>query len=103
QSFDTTVDHDRRYYAEVNAGTLKIADVNLDNGRPTQPGEYRLADETYGKLLGKLAAKHFQNVTPELKANLLAFYTYMDITPKAKVQAPLDALRALSPSKVSTF
>ncbi|MCU1257304.1 MAG: hypothetical protein JWO80_189 [Bryobacterales bacterium] len=103
QSFDTTVDHDRGYYAEVNAGTLKIADVNLDTGRPTQPGEYRLADETYGKLLGKLAAKHFQNVTPELKANILAFYTYMDITPKAKVQAPLEALRALSPSKVSTF
>jgi hypothetical protein len=103
QSFDTTIDHDRQYYAEVNAGTLKIADTDLDTGRPTQPGEYRLADETYGKLLGKLAEKHFQNVTPELKANILAFYTYMDITPKAKVQAPLDALRALSPSKVSTF
>lgn len=94
QSFDSTVEHDRQYYSALKTGTLKIADTDLDTGKPTQPGEYPLADQTYAKLLEKLAAKHFQNVTPELRANILAFYVYMDITDKAKVEGPLDALRA---------
>jgi hypothetical protein len=94
QSYDSTVDHDRRYYAELDSGTLKISDTDLDTGKATQPGEYPLADQAYAKLLEKLAAKHFQNVTPELRANILAFYVYMDITDKAKVEGPLEALRA---------
>jgi hypothetical protein len=93
QSYDSTVDHDRRYYADLNSGTLKISDTDLDTGKATQPGEYPLADQAYAKLLEKLAAKQFKNVTPELKANILAFYVYMDISDKAKVEGPLETLR----------
>jgi hypothetical protein len=94
QSFDNTVDHDREYYAEVAAGKLKIADTDLDTGKPTKAGEYGLADRTYGKLLEELARKHFQSVTPELRTNILAFYSTTSKAESVKAQPALDELKA---------
>jgi hypothetical protein len=36
--------------------------------------EYKLADRTYAGLVEKLAARKFDLVTPELQANIVAFY-----------------------------
>ena len=47
---------------------------DFDTGKSTKPGEYRLADETYPKLVDKLWARHFDFVTPKLQANIVAFY-----------------------------
>ncbi len=92
QSFDTTLDHDRDYYAAVGQGRLAITDTDLDTGKPTRAGEYALADKAYAQLLQKLAAKKFTTITPELKANILAFYSTMKPAERAKVQPDLDAL-----------
>jgi hypothetical protein len=96
QSFNRTVDLYRALLKSQTAGQLTLANTDFDTGRPTQPGEYSLADETYAKLLRDLAKQSFQGVTPELRANLLAFYT----NPKppvtdAKTLAALEQLRAL--------
>ncbi len=47
---------------------------DLDTGKPTQFGEYQLADETYAQLLHRLAAKKFAGLTPGLQRNILSFY-----------------------------
>ena len=54
---------------------LDLRDVNSDTGAATQPGEYHLADKTYSKLLRQLAKDDFACVTPELRENILAFYS----------------------------
>jgi hypothetical protein len=52
-----------------------LKDLNADTGAVTQPGEYVLADKAYSKLLRQLAEDHFACVTPELRANILGFYS----------------------------
>jgi len=37
--------------AALRAGRLNLANVNLDTGRPSKPGDYELADETRAELL----------------------------------------------------
>ena len=96
QSFNRTVDLYRALLKSQTAGQLTLANTDFDTGRPTQPGEYSLADETYAKLLRDLAKQSFQGVTPELRANLLAFYTNpMPPVTDAKTLAALEQLRAL--------
>lgn len=74
KSFETTVERDREYYAEVKGRNLNIPDTDLDTGGAAHAGEYPLADKTYAQLLMKLEEKHFATVTPDLRANILAFY-----------------------------
>ena len=52
-----------------------MPNVDFDTGKPTKPDEYQLADQTYAKLVQKLADRKFDLVSPELQANLLAFYS----------------------------
>ena len=42
--------------------------MDFDTGNPTGPGEYRLTDETYAKLLDKLAKEKFGGMLPDLRA-----------------------------------
>ena len=64
----------QKLIADAENGTLKLENLNFDTGRLTRPAEYRLADATYAKLLEKLEKDHFRGVTPELRADILAFY-----------------------------
>ena len=72
-------------------------------------GEYSLTDETYAKLLGQLAKSKFDHTTPELRDNVLQFYsdvsasiqTKDDKVPLTSVLAWLDQLRAATPVPVS--
>jgi hypothetical protein len=54
---------------------LDLKDLNADTGAATKPGKYALADKTYLKLLRQLSKDHFACVTPELRANILGFYS----------------------------
>ena len=94
-SFDAAVARDQRAYGGVVKGTLKIANMDLDTGKPTKYGEYQLADKTYDDLLKKLAGKKFAGVTQELRANILAFYA--GASGPVRVQVQLDALKAYRP------
>jgi hypothetical protein len=74
ESFNATLKAYRTSLAQASNGTLNLQNKDFDTGEPTRAGEYKLADETYAKLLEKLAAKEFEGVTPELRQNILAFY-----------------------------
>jgi hypothetical protein len=77
--FLTSMDMSLNCYAElldqVCKGTLLLENINLDTGVPTRPGDYRLADEAYDRLLNELAKNEFRHVTIELQANILSFYS----------------------------
>jgi len=75
KSVNDTVD---RYKACLRAldskDNLALVNRDFDTGKITQSGEYSLADETYGKLLDKLADTKFVAVSPSLRKNILSFY-----------------------------
>ena len=74
KSVNATLDQYRANVAGLKAGKLDLPNMDFDTGKRTQPGEYRLTDEAYGKLLDKLTAAKFAGATPELRNNILAFY-----------------------------
>lgn len=99
QSVNETLDQYRALLADHARGALKLPSVNIDTGDPVKPGTYRLADEAYATILDKLEGKP---VPPELRADLLTFYsdlsapfaTKQDPKTWQKVLKLLDALKA---------
>ena len=102
ESFDASVTSDRQSFAQAKTGTLQIPNRDLDTGNPVRPGEYMLTDKTYDKLLTMLAKKDFADVTPELRANILGFYTRMKTPDVHGVDAQLSTLKALPDSGSAT-
>jgi len=66
-TYDTKLD-------AVEALNYGLPNIDLDTGRPTQPGEYAHCDRAYAELLHKLKGQHFAKVTSDLRDNLLSFY-----------------------------
>ncbi len=78
QSFNTTLDRYRGLLGHVRTGALDLDNRDLDTGRPVSAGEYPLADEAYAKLVMKLADKKFEGVAPDVRENILAFFSNLD-------------------------
>jgi hypothetical protein len=75
KSINTTVDHYRVFLEEVRAGALVLPNCDLDTGNVTSAAEYSLTDDTYAKLLAQLAQGNFALTSPELRDNILQFYS----------------------------
>src|SRR6185369_9058469 len=54
KSVNSTVDQYKVFLGEMRGPGLRLENIDLDTGKPTKPGEYRLTDETYAKLVDKL-------------------------------------------------
>jgi len=101
KSVNTTVEDYRVDLRELKTGQLQLANMDFDTGKPTTPGEYRLTDETYAKLLDKLTKTKFVDLKPDIRQNILAFYqnsSAPNFTKKKrdkwnKVQQELDQLK----------
>lgn len=77
-SFESTLGHYHALLRQAQRGRIVLVNMNLDLGRPTRAGEYRLADEAYSDLVTKLHKHEFNNVTPELRKNILAFFSNLN-------------------------
>jgi zinc dependent phospholipase C len=77
-SFEATLDQCRALLRQAKPGRLVLVNMNLDLGRPTRAGEYRLADEAYSDLVTKLHKHKFNNVSPGLRKNILAFFSNLN-------------------------
>jgi hypothetical protein len=75
KSINTTVDQYRAFVEEVRGNSLQLANCDFDSGKATQAAEYSLTDETYAKLLAQLATRKFDRTTPDLRDDILHFYS----------------------------
>ncbi len=74
KSVNDTVDLYRKYAGDLRQGNLSLPNKDFDTGKETRPGEYSLTDETYSKLLDKLAKSKFTGANQPLRDDILAFY-----------------------------
>jgi len=75
KSINTTVDQYRAFLEQVRTDTLVLPNSDLDSGLATRPGEYTLTDVAYAKLLERISGKDFDRTSPELRDNVLGFYS----------------------------
>jgi len=105
KSINTTVDQYRHLLEEVRIDTLVLADCDFDTGQPTKAAEYSLTDDTYATLLARLSERKFALTSPELRANILQFYSDLSVPIETKkdgarwqsVLTDLDQLKAGAP------
>lgn len=93
--------------AQKGQDGFSVPDLDLDTGYVTRPGTYRLTDETYAKLLGRVTR---ESARPPLglRQNILAFYAQPDapiVTKRnprkwKKVQAELAVLREMPATRI---
>jgi hypothetical protein len=108
KSINTTVDQYRIYLQQVRAGSLELANSDFDTGKETRAAEYSLTDDTYAKLLGQLAERKFDLTSPDLRDNILKFYSDLTLPLETKkdparwqsVLASLDQLKLVTPTPI---
>jgi len=105
KSINTTVDQYRAFLEEVRTDTLVLPNCDFDSGQVTKAAEYSLTDDSYAKLLGQLSERKFAGTSPELRANILDFYsdfsapiaTKKDQNGWKSVLSELDQLKLTTP------
>ncbi|HWY23020.1 MAG TPA: zinc dependent phospholipase C family protein [Candidatus Acidoferrum sp.] len=108
KSINATVDQYRALLEAVGAGTLVLPNCDFDTGNPTKAAEYSLTDDAYAKLLGQLSERKFDKTSPELRANILLFYSDLSVAFETKknlgdwnsVLSQLDQLKLVTPVPV---
>jgi hypothetical protein len=105
KSINTTVDQYRAFLEQVRTGSLVLPDSDLDTGVPTKAAEYSLTDEAYAGLLAHLSQRKFDLASPDLRQNILEFYSDLSAPIETKknladwqnVLTELDQMKALPP------
>jgi hypothetical protein len=106
KSINATVDQYRIYLEAVRTNNLLLPNCDLDSGSPTKSAEYSLTDNSYAKLLAQVAERKFDRTTPELRENILTFYSDLSAPIETKkdnakwqgVLAGLELLRSALPA-----
>src|ERR1700736_5172616 len=89
KSINTSVDQYRAFLEAVRTGLLVLPNCDLDSGQATKAAEYSLTDLAYAKLLAPLSERKFVLTSPELRDNILQFYS----DPQAKIETKRDQVR----------
>ncbi len=111
KSINSTVDQYRSLLRAVRTDSLLLPNCDLDSGQATKAAEYSLTDDTYAKLLGQLSSRKFDRTTPELRDNILDFYSDLSASIETKkdpddwknVLAELDQLKLMTPIPIPTI
>jgi hypothetical protein len=92
ESVNATLASYRQLLAAEAAGRRDLTNQNLDLGKSIQYGSYKMADETYEKLLEKLSKQKSASVPADLQANIRGFY---------KASQPKSIVRLLDKLKLT--
>jgi hypothetical protein len=106
RSFNEAFDKYKELIAESQRGAPNVPNDNFDTGTFTPAGKYSMNDDVRAELMEALAKQNFAGVSPELRADLLNFYSDPNAEyatkrkPKewAKLQQDLQQLKS-SPSQ----
>ena len=90
----------------MRTDTLVLPNCDFDSGKPTKAAEYSLTDDTYAELLAQLVRAEIRPDSPDLRANLLDFYSDLSVPIITKtnpgdwqsVLTALDELKSLAPA-----
>lgn len=74
-SVNHTLDNYKGLLKKVTVNQLSLPNTDFDTGKMTHAGEYVLTDKSYARLLDQLTKRNFDRVTPDLRDNILAFYS----------------------------
>ncbi|MDE3110550.1 MAG: zinc dependent phospholipase C family protein [Acidobacteriota bacterium] len=104
-SFNASLARYRQLLEAAGAGNFSLPNDNLDTGKASAPGQYKLNDKTYAQLLDVLAGQDFRGVSPDLRASLLKYFAdpdahYAERTNRkewARIQSELEELKRLTP------
>jgi Zinc dependent phospholipase C len=88
-SVDKTLDLYRTLLTDQERKQLALENRDFDTGRPTAPGEYKLADDTYANLAVKLAERDPASIDPAVRKDVLAFFRSLDAPYATKRDASL--------------
>jgi len=110
-SVNRTLENYQALLLEVRKRNLQLPNTDFDTGRITHAGEYALTDKSYAHLLDRLARDKFQQITPELQENILAFYrdfnapiaTKKEMSDWEKTQTQIQELKAVTPRESSVI
>src|SRR5580692_8542377 len=105
KSINATVDRYRAFLEQVRNNDLVLPNCDLDEGQATRPAEYPLTDDAYAKLLAQLSERKFDRTSPELRDNILQFYsddsaaidTKKDPVRWRRVVTSLEQLKSVTP------
>ena len=109
-SFNAALDHYKALLGQQRADQLPtLPNDNFDTGDVTPPGKYFMNDAVHARLLEALAKENFACASPEMRAELLDFYSDPNAPnsvkrkPKewAKVQVALQQLKSVPPTPVT--
>jgi hypothetical protein len=108
KSINTTVDQYKVFLEEVRTDSLLLPNCDFDTGQVTKAAEYSLTDDSYAQLLVQLSDRKFDLTSPELRANILSFYSDLSAPIETKknpvrwqnVLTSLDQLRLATPAPV---
>lgn len=89
KSINTTVDQYRAFLEQVRSDSLLVPNCDLDSGNITKAAEYSLTDDTYATLLAQLSDRKFDRTSPQLRDNILQFYS----DPSAMIETKKDSVR----------
>ena len=108
KSINTSADQYRAFLEQVRTASLVLPNCDLDSGKLTKAAEYSLTDDTYAKLLSRLSDKKFDSTPPDLRTDILSFYSDLSAPIETKkdqirwhgVLTSLDQLRLVTPPPV---
>lgn len=83
ESFTAILQSYRNHLQQLQYNDIALENLNWDTGNLTEPGAYKLADETYYELLTLLDLKDFSKSDRQLRENILSYYQH-----KEKIQCP---------------
>ena len=95
KSVNQTVEDFQTTLQQAKGNKLQLDNRDCDTGKETSPGEYQLSDKTYAELLDKLAEHNFDQVSPELRANILSYFgdpAWQQATRKDKKEKKKDKI-----------
>ena len=91
QSFDSIMFHNTANLKQLNPD-ISLKDKDFDTGKPTEPCEYSLADDTYDKWVVKLKNDEFKYLTDPIKQNILTYYRGLNTTTPGRYSKTCNAV-----------